>query len=309
MKYVTTSYSGPDLDGYSCTVAYAELLRVQGKDAIASLWGDVHLEVEWVLKEFGLVRPSLVDMEENDRIVLLDASSPDDLPGGIRPEQVIEVIDHRKIHRASEFVHATIQIELVGAAATLVAERFQKAGIMPSKESALLLYGGILSNTQNFSAIDTPRDREMAAWLKGISEAPHDLAERMFTAKSDLKGDRLRQSIQNDTKILQLHGKIVGIAQLEVFEVSSLIDARRNEMESILDEVRREHDCDVTFLNMKDLATGQSTIVCRDDETSVLLHGLPDVEWNGRVGLSKTLTLRKQLSAWIDEQVTGTETR
>ena len=29
---VTTTYHGPDLDGYSSAVAYAELLRLQGKE-------------------------------------------------------------------------------------------------------------------------------------------------------------------------------------------------------------------------------------------------------------------------------------
>lgn len=305
MEIITTSYVGPDLDGYSCAVAYAELLRAQGKNADACIWGEPHLEVQWLIKTFGLYPVSVSSQNFDDvQVILLDASSPEDLPAPLKSDQVVEVIDHRKIHRGAEFKNAVLQIEMVGAAATLVAERFRKANVVPSQESALLLYGGILSNTQNFMAVGTTeRDREIADQLRQIARAPEDLAQQMFTAKSDLTGERLQNTLLGDTKVLTLQGKTIVIAQLEIFDAKKLIDERAKEIQSTLENMKLEKRSDFTFANLKDLKLGISYIFCADEPTATLLQSIPDVTWNGRLGESKTLTLRKQLSAWIDDHL------
>lgn len=215
-KIITTTYEGPDMDGYGSAVAYAELLRAQGKDATPRIWGTPQLEVRWLLENFGFDQVSSIDETDDSDVVLLDASEPGDLSGSITVDQVIEIIDHRKLHQAEKFINAKAQIEPVGAAATLVAERFKKAEFEPSKESALLLYAGIISNTQNFLGIATDRDREMAEWLKEVSDAPLDLVRQMFLAKSDLSGSKLKETLYGDSKILNINGKVVGTLQLEI---------------------------------------------------------------------------------------------
>lgn len=302
MKIVCTTYDGPDLDGYGCSVAYAELLRAQGKDAEAHIWGTPHLEVQWLLNEYDLEQVS-DDADPNAKVVLLDTSDPESLQGRYPADQVIEVIDHRKLHFAEKFTNAKIQIELVGAAATLVAERFKEANITPSKESAILLYGGILSNTQNFSGTATDRDREMAKWLKEVSGAPDDFAQRMFLAKSDLSGSKLQETLIGDSKALKIKDKIVGTLQLEIIGIDDLIKTRRDEIETELTRMKNDHNCDYAFVNMKDLDSGISSILCADDETRELLGKAPGIKWDGRLGKSSTFTLRKQITAWINENL------
>lgn len=303
MKTITTTYQGPDLDGYGCAMAYAELLRAQGEDAEACIWGEPHIEVQWLLETFSLTHAKGPSEDTESNVVLLDASNPDDLPKSLKPEQVIEIIDHRKIHKADKFPNAKNQIELVGAAATLIAERFKEAGINPSKESALFLYGGILSNTQNFTAIATDRDKEMAEWLKELSEAPEDLVEQMFTAKSDLAGDRLKKTLFGDLKTLDINGIPVTIAQLELYDMEQLLIDRHMEIDEILRDIKKQEGADYTFLNVKDITSSVSAIICVDQETADLLHDLPDAEWNGWIGISPELTLRKELSAWLLERL------
>ena len=79
-----------------------------------------------------------IKLSAQDQIILVDASEVKAIPA-VPPSQVIEIIDHRKIHEADKFSNAKVQIELVGAAATLVAERFYKEKVELSKESASLL--------------------------------------------------------------------------------------------------------------------------------------------------------------------------
>lgn len=302
-KIITTTYDSPDLDGYGCALAYAELLNSQEKNAEAHIWSTPHIEVQWMLKTFNITPAAGPVTDTKAEVILLDASEPGDLPEGLSPNQVIEIIDHRKVHGANKFKNAKSQIELVGAAATLVAERFQEADIKPSKESALLLYGGILSNTQNFTAIATDRDKKMAQWLKKLSGAQDDLPRQMFLAKSDLSGKRLRETLLGDKKIFKFGNNIVGIAQLEIIGADGLINSRIEEVERVLREIHDENLTDYTFAHIKDLDTSISNFICLDDKTQELLNDVPDTSWNDRMGTSNTFTLRKQIAAWIEERL------
>ena len=302
---IVTTYQGADLDGYSCAMAYAEFLRAKGMKAEARVWRQPNFEVRWLIEKFHLSKAKGSVENSKHQVVLVDASDPAMLPEALHPDQVIEIIDHRKLNYIDKFVNAKAQIELVGAAATLVAERFQEAGIQPSQESALFLYGGIVSNTQNFKGVTTNRDRQAAKWLAPIAKAPSDLAEQMFWVKSDLSGDKLETALKEDTKVLEIHGKVVGTAQLEIIGVNDLVKARVDEIDSFMKGLVEESGCDYAFVNLKELNTGDSMVYCADKKTKNLLSGLPDVEWDGQLGRTKMFSLRKQITAWIDERLEG----
>ena len=108
------------------------------------------LEVKWVVDTFGIRSLPEINPEQYGTIVLVDTSTLTTIDKRITPSQVVEIIDHRMIHDTSAFKNARVLIEIVGAAATLVAERFQKEKITPSNEAAILLHTAIISNTLNF---------------------------------------------------------------------------------------------------------------------------------------------------------------
>lgn len=282
-------------------MAYAEFLCTQGEHAQAHVWGTPQLEVLWLLETFGLYHALGPVEDQAAQVVLLDASEPKDLPGSFIPEQVREVIDHRLVHCADQFVQAKVQIELVGSAATLVAERFFEAQIMPSRESALFLLGGIISNTHNFTAVTTPRDHAMADWLRPIAQAPENLAERMFQAKSDLSGDRLREAMMGDSKLFEIHGRTVLISQLEIFGVQVLLAQRRLDIEGILKEMQEVQNADVAMVNLIELKDNLLSILFLDASIADVLAKLPDSTCQDRLCTSPTINLRKKLVAWMME--------
>jgi len=304
---ITTTYEGPDLDGYSCAVAYAELLRAQGKDAQVAIFGEPQLEVHWLLKEFSLPVVGPIGSVESATVAILDLSDLAGLPKGFAPKQVVEIIDHRELTHLEAFPNAVSQIELIGAAATLVVERFKQTGVTPSRGSAILLLGGIISNTQNFTHPQTSdRDREMAVWLKEVAGVSDDLAKRMFTAKSDLSGGRLAQALDGDSKVLMIQGKNVATMQFEIFNPEHLITERREEIESILSALIQTEGADYGYLNMKDLENGTSLILCGNEATRLLFASLTGITWEGNLGYSIERTLRKQINAWIDSKLPQT---
>ncbi|MEK9153573.1 MAG: DHH family phosphoesterase, partial [Patescibacteria group bacterium] len=190
---IITCNTNPDLDRFACAFAYQEFLSKTGQEAAMVIFGAPHEEVNYLLNRFNIVFPqnNVNELSPASQIVLVDTSDLRGLDKKINPEKVIEVIDHRQINDQHLFPKAKIQIELVGACATLMAERYRQQGLMPSLQSAILIYGAIVSNTLNFKAnTTTERDRAVANWLVENFDLPENLAQEMFLAKSDLGGKR-----------------------------------------------------------------------------------------------------------------------
>src|SRR5437764_3310678 len=112
---------GPDLDGVASAIGYAELI-----EARAWLPGEMDAEARYVYDRCGAPRRAAdEDVAGCHRFILVDASGLSAFPENVDPHDVIEVIDHRAHHRATiDFPGDAIDIQPVGAAATLIAERF-----------------------------------------------------------------------------------------------------------------------------------------------------------------------------------------
>lgn len=200
---IVTSYDSPDIDGTACSIAYAELLNHQGKQAKAAYRGDLGLETEFV-KQFTDAFP--IEKHEGAydsamQFVLTDAADPAMINPAIKPEQVIAIFDHRKLAYPEKFSNAKAHIELVGSCATLIAEQFQKTDMKPSPLSAAYLYSAVISNTTNFKGPDTTeRDKAAAAWLKTFVRLPDNYVARMFAAKSNITAENLYDQLFQDLK-------------------------------------------------------------------------------------------------------------
>lgn len=304
-RILVASYTNPDLDGVSCMVACSELLRAEGKDAVAMISGEPQQEVEWVAKRFGIkLPPRAGDNPQYDKVVLVDASETRLLAPSLDAERVIEVIDHRRSNDAHLFKNAKVQIELVGAAATLVAEKLCERGIAPSKEAAILLYSAIISNTLNFKArMTTSRDREMAAWANKTAKLEPDYPVKFFKAKSDLTGDRLRIQLDRDFAISEKNGKLLGIAQIEMVGARELVMSRKQEILEKLDELARLERADITFLTIADVGEEINIFVTPHPDTQSLLEKALGVMFKDGVAERKGLMMRKEIAPMVKEAI------
>lgn len=282
---ITTSYTNPDLDGVACAVAMAELLRVQGTDVRAALFGAPSLEAKWFLETYGISTPpdGQTLLVPGAVVLLVDASDPIDLLFPM--DRVVEIIDHRQTHRADAFLNAQrIQIELVGSCATLVAERFRAAGIVPTRDAARLLAGAIASNTVNFRApVTTDRDRTAFAWLTPIAALPVSFIEAMFVAKSDLSGDRLREALAGDYTVKEFGGHRIVIFQLEATGVLDVFRARRVEIEETMRRICADEQCAFMCCNGIDLSAATSHVLVIDSESQNLLERALDVTFHNGI--------------------------
>ena len=301
----TTSYVDPDLDGVACAVAYAELLNATGTSAMVCLMGHPTVEAEFALSILEVPRPA--DREsfaQDERVIILDASELVHFEGRLVPEQVIEVIDHRQMNDAHLFAHAKVQVELVGAAATLVAEKFHEQNFLPSTKSAQLLQAAIISNTQNFQAsTTTDRDHLMMKWLHEIAPLSESFVHDMFAAKSDFTGEKLEQAMDIETAIFEMGDKRLGIVQLEMVGSESLVVNRYDEILEILDRLREQNKLDVIFLTVLDIEKKLNRFVTADSVAQALLTEALGVTFTGNTAVREGIIMRKEIIPLIKKSV------
>ena len=300
-----TGYVNPDLDAVAGTIAYCEFLQKTGGNTIVGLIGEPHEEAKYILDRFNFKYPQSIPNADNfNEVILVDASDLIGIEGKIAPEKVIEIIDHRKINEADKFPNAKVQIELVGSASTLIAEKFIQNNIDISQESATLLCGAIISNTLNFKGgITTKRDREAFEFLNKIAQLPDDFWKELFEAKSDLSGDKLKERIEGDIAWFVMGNKKVSIAQIEMIGAKNLIEKRIKEIIDILENTKKEMNLDFIFLNTIELEGCKNFFVANDDDIKSILEKILNIRFNGFVAERPDLIMRKQIVPLLKEEL------
>jgi inorganic pyrophosphatase/exopolyphosphatase len=301
---VVTSYTEPDLDGFACAVAYAEFLNKTGASAVVRFFGEPHVEAKYLVEKFGLniIEDKSVSLA---RVALVDASELRDLDKFIKPENVIEIIDHRKVNDAALFKNAKIQIEFVGSAATLIAEKFYEKRIDISTSAATLLYGAIVSNTLNFQVkVTTDRDRRMAEWLNEKLGFAQDFVDDMFRAKSDVAGEKLAERIEADFAWFQLGGKKIGFAQLEIMDAKKVVETREKEILGILSHLQSKDQLDDIFISFIDLGAGCNFFVAESSAMQSVLGDVLGIHFAGNVAPRPGFIMRKEIAPLLKEKLT-----
>jgi len=292
---IITCYQSPDLDGFAGVLAYAEFLNKTGQSTIPVFFAPPRVEALHLISRFNIEYPAKPIISKDDEFILVDASDVAGLSKEINLLNVKEIIDHRQSHELHEFPNAKLQLEMVGAAATLVAEKFFKNSVEISEPSAILLYGAIVSNTLNFRGnVTTPRDVAMAKWLKDKIKLPADFVEGMFAAKSDLVGDKLRQRIKADFAHFLLGGKKIGFGQIEIIGVPKLLTERKQEVVGILNEMKAESNFDFVFISIIDLEEGKNVYITSDLGAQELLHHVLDIDFKDNIATGHKLIMRKE---------------
>ncbi len=304
-RILVAPYVNPDLDGTACAFAYAEFLIKSGKNALAAVSGAPHKEAQFVFNKFNI--KSLLNaedlIEEEDAIILVDASDTLGISSKIDPKKVIEIIDHRKVNESHMFSNAKVHIELVGSAATLIAEKFFNSQIPISKESAALLFSAICSNTINFQAnVTTSRDHKMADFLKTKFPLPKNYVHEMFAYKSTLNKP-LKLRFSHEIATFKFNICSLGIVQLELIGSSNFINENLEEIQKILLELKKEKTLDLIFLTCIDVEKGFNEFVIVDKITRELVENVLKVKFQDSIAKRKGILMRKEIVPLIKEEL------
>ena len=296
MRKIVTSYIKPDIDGISSMYAYAELLRKMGYNAEYYYEGQARKEVQIVLETYGIKLKIVSQIFSDDEVILVDTNGLRNLPKAINANQIKEVIDHHKMNEwLSKQRDIKIQIEMIGAAATLVAERFKNNNIDISRESAILLYNGIISNTMNLKiSMTTQKDKEMAHWLKQkYPEITEEKTRAIFIKKSEIT-DRLREEMEVEFK-----DEFITISwsmgQLEIANVEEFLNRNEEKVRAILKKVKDENNVDYISVNCMDIINGYTIILAENEATANIISDAINVKFIKLKAKIDKLVSRKEI--------------
>ena len=296
MRKIVTSYINPDMDGISLMYAYTEYLRNNGESAEYYFEGTLKKEVQIILDKFNIKLENIEDIKDDDEIVLVDTNYLRELSNKIKPENIVEIIDH---HNREDWIdnynHIKVDIELIGAAATLVAERFKNNNVPISRESAILLYYGIISNTMNLKIkLTNEKDIDLSNWLKSqVSEITDEVTKEIFEKKSEI-GDNLREEMEVEFKD-QFMSISWSMGQLEVANVDDFLNKYEDKIRNILETVSKENNVDYISVNCMDIINGYSVIVAYNDETAKLITKATGIRFNNLKAKVNELVSRKEI--------------
>jgi manganese-dependent inorganic pyrophosphatase len=224
-----------ELDSYVCgrlTTLAAPCSALMDTDPVTVRGNDLLEDVTDMIKDvsyraavavdrsghpIGLVtRTDLVNPTPRDVLLVDHAEQGQSVPG-IEQAHIVEILDHHHIGSIETRVPVRATFDPVGSTSTLVIERFLQAGEEPTRPTATVLLGAILSDTVILnSPTTTDRDHAAVRWLERFLDL--DAAEwgrEMFESGSDAADASAESLLGRDSKEYETSEGPMCIAQVE----------------------------------------------------------------------------------------------
>lgn len=196
---------------------------------------------------------------QNKNIIMVDHNEFSQSVNGIEKANLLEVIDHHRIHNFSTLSPIAFRNEIIGSTASIITSMFFERHIEIPENLAGLLLGAIISDGLNFqSPTTTKKDVELAHDLAEISKEDVDaLAYKMFSITMNLPKNmskvELLQRIEADMKTFDMNGSKVMISQVFILDLSSIRNIK-DTIQEILEEMVIKYNTDlmmVAFTSIK----------------------------------------------------------
>ena len=285
-----------DMDSVACAIAYAELLNLEGKDAVAYIPEDLNSSVTGEVRSWGLKYEK--QPLGNDLVyVLVDTTDPHTFPKFVTEDKIIEIYDHHTGYEEywKSKLKDNAHVERIGACATLIWEEYKKRGFADkiSQVSARLLFAAIVSNTLNFkSKITNPRDATAFKEISPIADLPKDWIEKYFIDQEEFIYRNAREAITNDIKIIDLPnlGKKVTIGQIELWDSKKFV----NDYKHLIKEILVTLEPNEWFFNAPCISKGISYLYSECEPIRKILTEKFNVKFSDGIGEVNKLIERKE---------------
>jgi inorganic pyrophosphatase len=308
MKIITAGSNFLDIDAYACCIAYAELLRLQGEDAIAYSSATMNESITSAIRSWDVSFSTIYTPSIKDTFILVDVSDPGYLDKAVDINRVVEVVDHHV--GFEEFWHDRIgnkaDIEFIGAACTQIYEKWLAADLVGgmSETSARLLISGILDNTLNFKAtVTTSRDKIAYEALLKIANLPKGWTAQYFLECQESIFNNIGYALANDTKMMKFNNintDAIAFGQLVVWNGERATGEYRSLIETSM-AAKSEN----WFINIVSISEGRSYLLCSNRVVQEWAEKILDIQFTNNIARADRLWLRKEI--FKQDQSYGTE--
>ena len=230
------------------------------------------------------------------RVLLVDHAEQAQSVPGVEEAEIVEILDHHHIGSIETTVPVTATFDPVGSTATLVIERFRQNGMEPSRPTATMLLGAILSDTVILnSPTTTERDRSVTEYLERVLALDAmEFGSGMFEETSDVSELPAEEIIARDAKEYEAAGgQTIRIAQVETVGRSLL--GRKDELLAALDAERERRGYAVFGLMVTDIVTKGTELLASGDR-GTLERAFEQPAEDGLVRLPGVMSRKKQVA-------------
>lgn len=288
MIVITVGKSYIDIDGYASSIAYRELLRMQGLDAM--FVSDAILNYSITNSLLNLpYSTDKYEIQELDKFIILDLSNKDYFPSFVKEENIIEIIDHHP--GFEEYWKDKAIIEEIGSVATIIVEKYEESNLLSKMDLSIakLLMAAILDNTLNFTAsITKERDKIAYKKLEDITKE-YNYKETYFLECQKYIESNLEESIKNDIKIQHISEYIPDIfGQLTIWDAKELLN--NNLLRKIMNSYGNKW-----ILNIISLKDNTSYILYSDEDVKNNLEKVLDCSSENNKVIINPAMLRKEI--------------
>lgn len=287
---VTSGYQFTDIDAFACAVSYTELLRLEGKNAETVLPGPLNNSVTSEIRKWNSSFKK-TPTSKTSKFVIVDLSEKEYFPKFVNTKNITELFDHRYGFENywKKILKNNSHIEQVGSCATLIWEQFVKRckPLTILAINANLLHTAIASNTLNFKAsVTTERDKKAFSQLEEYTKLPKNWVTKYFQTQDKEKLNNPYTALINDTK----SGEYV-IGQLEMWDNRKLIKEKLPEIKKALTSYNNSK----WYLTSPSISEGINYLYTENDDIKKLLSKIVAAKFNGNLGKTKKLWLRKEI--------------
>ncbi len=238
------------------------------------------------------------------RLVLVDHNEFSQAVTGADEAEILEVIDHHRLsgnlvsREPLRFIN-----EPVGSTSTIVSQFYQMSDLEPSREIAICLMAGLVSDTLKLtSPTTTSTDRRILAWLADIAKLDVDEFTRgFFEAGSILRELPPAGILGADRKEYIEAGWRVSISQIEELGLESFPE-REPELQKALADLRVEKTLDFACLLVTDITRHRSLLLVDGDPRVVEVIDYPRLRRNV-FDLEGVVSRKKQFFPYLSNRL------
>jgi manganese-dependent inorganic pyrophosphatase len=244
----------------------------------------------------GLVTHAELVNPEPRRVLLVDHAEQAQSVPGVEHAEIVEILDHHHIGSIETKIPVTATFDPVGSTSTLVIERFRQNGMEPSRPTATMLLGAVLSDTVILnSPTTTERDHAAVVYLERVLALDAtEFGREMFESTSDVSEVAAEQIVTRDAKEYPVgDGQSICISQIET--VGDSVLARRDELLAALERMREGRGYVLSALMVTDIVAKHTRMLVAGDSAPLeRVFGRPLQD--GTIDLPGVMSRKKQVA-------------
>lgn len=246
-------------------------------------------------KLVGVITGTDILKRKRAKLIMMDHNEATQAIDGVESAELMEIVDHHRLGTIKTSSPVTFFAKPVGSTCTLVYQLYKANRVEIPNKIAMLLLGGMLSDTVIMKSPTCTQD-DIAAIEDLASQCGLDAKEygvEIFSATDGLTSRSPKDIISTDFKIFEEYGIRFGISQAETVTLAQLGEVK-DKLREELYNVKENNRLDWMMLLVTDIIKEESQLITTGFEPGESIFGYKKLE-DKLFYLPGVLSRKKQL--------------